>query len=493
MRLHLTLLASALVLAGCTVGPDYVPPAASVPPAFARPAEGVLRDEDVARWWMSFGDAQLSALIDKGLADNPDIAIAASRVRAARLQEIAARAAGKPALNAATQVSRVEFSKNAGFASLGRLFSQGNGTGGQGVTTPGNGISTVAIGFDASWELDLFGGDRRGVEAARARGEAALWTARDAAVTLAAEIADAYFALRLDQAQIAIVEQAAARQRRGLEIAGNIARVGLVPDIDVVRQRGGLSATLARLEPLRADAELRMHALGVLTGQPPEALLDTLQTPRAAADAPVAIPAGLPSDLLRRRPDIRAAERRLAAATADIGVAVADLYPRFSLTGAAQLLSASLSNLVSSDSIQANAAAAATFPILDWGRRKANVGLAKEAREQAYADYQATVLRALRDVEDALSRLDAERRRMAVLRDSLADAERTLRAVEAQYRAGVVAQSALIDAQVSLLAANEQLAGSEALMQQQTASLFKALGGGWSPSEDAGTNRGNKG
>lgn len=480
MRGRASLLLGPVLLAGCTVGPDYAPPASTVPAAFARPAAGAVRDEDIARWWTSYGDAQLSALIDKGLADSPDIAIAASRVRAARLQEIVARAAGKPAINAATQVSRVEFSRNAGFASLGRIFSQGNGTGGQGVATPGNGISTVAIGFDASWELDLFGGDRRGVEAARARGQAALWTARDAAITLAAEIADAYFALRLDQTQIAIAEEAAARQRRGLEIAGNIARAGLSPDIDVVRQRGNLSATLARLEPLRADAELRIHALGVLTGQPPEALLGVLQAPGAAIGAPLAIPPGLPSDLLRRRPDIRAAERRLAAATADIGVAVANLYPRFTLTGAAQLLSASLSNFISRDSVQANAAAAATFPILDWGRRKANVGLAREAREQAYADYQATVLRALRDVEDALSRLDAERRRTAVLRDSRADAERSLRAVDAQFRAGIVAQTALIDAQVRLLESSDQLAASEALMRQQTSALFKALGGGWS-------------
>ena len=471
--------AAATVLAGCTVGPNYQRPDLALPTSYARIAEAPGSGVDPATWWTAFGDPRLTALIEKGLAGNPDIAVAASRVRQARLQEIVARAAGKPALNASAQASRVEFSRNAGFASLARLFS-GGGTGGFGVTSPGSGISTVAIGFDASWELDLFGGDRRGIEAARARGEGALWSARDAAITLAAEIADAYFALRLDQEQIAIIERQVADQRRGLEIAGNIAKAGLTPAIDVVRQRGSLSATLARLEPVKADVEVRIHALGILTGQAPEALLAELSAPGQALGAPPVVPAGLPSDLLRRRPDVRAAERELAASTADIGVAVSNLYPKFSLTGAAQLLSSSLTNLVSGNSVQANAGASATFPILDWGRRKANVGLAKEAREQAYQTYQAIVLRALRDVEDSLSRIDAERRRNAVLQQALADAERTARAVEAQYRTGFVAQDSLLTAQGQALTAREQLAASDALLRQQTAALFKAIGGGWS-------------
>lgn len=479
-RTLLALGGAAALLAGCTVGPNYQRPELALPASYARGADAPGSTVDPATWWTAFGDTRLTALIDKALVGNPDIAVAASRVRQARLQEIVARAAGKPALNAAAQASRVEFSKNAGFASLARLFSNGNGTGGTGVAAPGGGISTVAIGFDASWEIDFFGGDRRGVEAARARGEVALWTARDAAVTLAAEIADAYFALRLDQDQIAIVERQAADQRRGLEIAGNIAKAGLTPAIDVVRQRGSLSATLARLEPLKADVEVRIHALGILTGQAPEALLAELSAPGQPLGAPPVVPAGLPSDLLRRRPDVRAAERELAASTADIGVAVSNLYPKFSLTGAAQLLSSSLTNLVSGNSVQANAGASATFPILDWGRRKANVGLAKEAREQAYQAYQATVLRALRDVEDPLSRIDAERRRNAVLHQALADAERTARAVEAQYRTGFVAQDSLLNAQGQVLVAREQLAASDALLRQQTAALFKAIGGGWS-------------
>lgn len=476
-RAMLALGAATAMLAGCTVGPDYARPEIAVPATYAGPVDAAGATVDPARWWESFGDARLDALIARALADNPDIAIAASRVRAARLQEIIARAGGRPVINGSTAANNVEFSRNAGFTSLARQFASGNG--GAGIASPGSGISTIALGFDSSWELDLFGGDRRGVEGARARGEATLWSGRDAAITLAAEVADAYFALRLDQAQIALIEAEAAHQRATLDIAAHVVQAGLTPSVDVPRQRGALSATLARIEPVKADVAVRIHALGVLTGQSPDALLAELSAPASALGAPPPVPAGLPSDLLRRRPDVRAAERRLAAATADIGVAVASLYPKFSLTGTLQLLSSSFSNFVTGDSLQSTAGISATFPILDWGRRKANVGLAKEAREQAYLDYKASVLRALRDVEDPLSRIDAERRRRAVLAQALADARASAAAIGSQYRTGFVARDAVLNAEVQALAAEEQVAASDALLRQHTAALFKAIGGGW--------------
>jgi len=484
-------LGAALLASACTVGPDYHPPETPVPPAYGEPQTqaGIPgATVDPARWWSAFGDPQLDGLVERALKDNPDIAVAVSRVRQARLQEIGARAAGKPTVNAAADVNHVEFSKNAGFSSLARLFSGGSGgSGGSstpgGVALPGSGITTYAVGFDASWELDLFGGDRRGVEASVARTDAAIWNRRDAAVTLAAEVAQAYFALRLDQEQVGIIEQELVRERRALEIAGNSAKVGLVPGIDVTRQRGALTTLEARLEPIRADARMRIHALGILIGEPPETLDAELSAPgRPLAALPI-VPAGLPSDLLRRRPDIRAAERQLAASTADIGVAVSDLYPKFSLTGAAQLLSTSLGNLFTGDSVQLSGTGGVSFPLLDWGRRKATVKVRKEQREQAYAQYRATVLGALRDVEDPLARIDAERRRNAVLKRAVVDAESTAHAVEAQYRTGFVAQDSLLNAENQVLSAREQVAASDAQLRQDTASLFKAIGGGWQ--EDA--------
>ncbi|GGA38841.1 efflux transporter outer membrane subunit [Sphingomonas psychrolutea] len=476
-----TALIGATLLAGCTVGPDYQAPTLAVPPSFAEPqGAGAGTGVDPARWWTAFGDSTLISLVERALKDSPTVAIAASRVRQARLQEIAAYAVGRPTVDALGNVSHVEFSKNAGFSSLASLFSGGSGNGsGGGIALPGSGITTYAAGFDASWEIDLFGGGRRGVEGALARSDAAVWSQRDAAVTLGAEVAQAYFALRLDQAQSAVVEDELGRQRRALEIAGNVAKVGLSPQIDVTRQRQSITSLEARLEPLRADTRVRIHALGILLGAEPESLTaELIAPPPTLASVPV-VPAGLPSDLLRRRPDIRAAERQLAAATADIGVAVADLYPKFKLTGMAEFLSTSLASLLARDSLQASGVAGVSFPLLDWGRRKATVGLRKEDREQAYLRYKATVLGALRDVEDPLARIDAERRRNAALTRAVADAAATAHAVDAQYRTGFVAQNALIDAQITVLSAREQLVASDARLRQDTAALFKAIGGGW--------------
>lgn len=483
-----TLLVSMLALAACTVGPNYTKPDLAVPATYAglqgAPPPG--QTIDPARWWEAFSDPKLTGLIDRALKDNPDMASAASRIRQARLGEIQARAQYKPVVNADANATDVRFSKNAGFSQLARAFGGGGGQGGNsppaGIALPGDSIKTFAVGFDASWELDVFGGGRRGVEAALARTEAAEWNRRDAAVTLAAEVADAYFALRLDQQQIAVLDSEIERQGRALQIAANIAKVGLTPSIDVTRQNGNITATRARLEPLKADLDVRKHALGVLVGQPPEALIGELSGPLPDLVPTPAIPAGLPSDLLRRRPDIRAAERNLAASTADIGVAVADLYPKFSLTGMAQLISTGLGSLFSGDSLQLTGTGQAIFPLFDWGKRKATVSVRKEQREQAYQDYRLTVLQALRDVEDPLSKIDAERRRNALLRQALADADRTAAADQSRFQAGLVAQDTVINTQVEVLRAKEDLAASDAQLRQLSVALFKAIGGGWSDS-----------
>lgn len=499
IRLFVSAALVASLLAGCTVGPNYVPAEVPLPATFAgpQPAGAAV---DPAKWWTTFGDPELDRLIVIALKDNPDIALAASRVRQARLQEIATRATGRPTIDAAANVTHVEFSKNAGFASLARLFGGGgagggadtggsSGTGGSGIALPGSGITTYAAGFDASWDLDLFGGGRREVEAAIARTAASEWTGRDAAVTLAAEVAQAYFALRLDLAQVAIIRDELVRQRRILQIAEHVAEVGLVPQADTTQQRASINATEARLEPIRADVDVRIHALGILLGQAPTAFRAELTPDRPLAAAPP-IPAGLPSDLLRRRPDIRAAERALAAATAEIGVAVADLYPRFSLTGMAQLISSALGNLFSGNSLQLTGTGAAMFPILDWGTRRATLKLREEDREQAYQRYRTVVLRALRDTEDALTLIDAEHRRKAALTRAIVDAEATAKAREAQYRTGFVAQDALLDAETQVMQAREQLAASDAQLRQNSVALFKALGGGWETvSVDSATSR----
>ena len=493
-RTHrLTALAALVTVTGCTVGPNYHAPVMPVPPAYGEQVAAADAAAEPVDWWSRFGDTELTSLVERALKDSPTVQIAAVRIREARLQEAIARSQGKPVVNASADVNHIQFSKNAGLSSLTSLFGGGGGGSGGtgesnagGIALPGSGITTYAVGFDASWEIDVFGGVRRGVEAARARTDAAVWNARDAGVMIAAEIAQAYWALRLDQVQIQVISEEIERQSRALQIAGHTAQVGLVPPIDVTRQRGQITSNQARVQPLRPDIDQRIHALSILLGQPPSALAAEFRVEALPAlEAVPAVPAGLPSDLLRRRPDVRAAERSLAAATADIGVAVADLYPRFSLTGMAQLISTSLSTLFEGDSLQLTGTGAAQFPLLDWGRRRATVHVREAQRDEAYLQYRVTVLGALRDVEDALAQLAAEQQRHVALTQAVDDAVVSVHAVEAQYRTGLVAQDSLLNTQTQLLSAREQVAQSDAQLRMMTAALYKALGGGWSKEQPA--------
>jgi outer membrane protein TolC len=222
-----------------------------------------------------------------------------------------------------------------------------------------------------------------------------------------------------------------------------------------------------------------MHAIAFLIARPPEETIASLSQAAPMPPPPPQVPPGLPSDLLRRRPDIRAAERNLAAATADIGVAVADLYPRISLTDLTQLISTALSSLFSADSLQVTASGRAMFPLLDFGRRRAQVHIRETEADQAYLEYQSIVLAALRDVEDALVRIRTERQRSATLRAAIADSERAAAAVDARYRAGLVDLSASLQAQQAVLSQRDMLAQSDGALRQDIASLYKALGGGW--------------
>ena len=480
---------AALALAGCTVGPDYAPPRAAVPAAYgeAAPDRAGLPGGDLNGWWRAYRDPELDRLVALALADSLDIKTAASRIAEARAQERIARAQSLPEVDATAGANIQKFSKNAGLSSLASAFGGGGaGAGGGnagGIALPGGSITTYSLGFDASWEIDLFGGVRRGVEGARARTDAAIWNARDAALSLVAEVVDNYMQLRLAQQREAVARSEIDRQTRSLQILGEIAQVGLVPAGDTIRQRAQLASAQAAVGPIVADGKARMHALAVLLGRTPDALIAELSVARPQLPAPPPVPPGLPSDLLRRRPDIRAAERDLAAATADIGVAVADLYPRFSLTGMAQLLSTALGNLFTGDSLQLSGNAGLNFPLLDFGRRRGQVAIRRAEADQAYYRYQQTVLAALRDVEDALIRIRTEQERELVLKSGVADAERAVAAVTARYRTGLTNFTAVLDAQAAVLSGRDQLAQSDAQLRRDLVSLYKALGGGWEDPE----------
>jgi outer membrane protein TolC len=433
MRLAVLIAVAAMALSACVAGPDYRKPDIATPAAYSgtkllpeTPAN--VRAADLDAWWAQFQDSELDSLVDRAMRGNLDLQSAASRIRAAREQTIVAGASGLPAVNADADINHIRLSQNSGLSQLagqlgggpsaGQAGGQTGGrqAGGSGFALPRGGFTSYALGFDASWEIDVFGGVRRSVEAAQARAEQTLWASRDSEISVSAEIAN-------DYAQI--------------------------------------------------------HALGVLLGEQPDALQAELAPMQPLSSAVVRIPVGLPSDLLRRRPDIRAAERALAASNADIGVAVADLFPKFNLSGMFDFVSLDLRNLLDSASRQYGGTAAISWPIFDGDRIRANIRIRDEQNRQALYAYRMTVIRALQDVEDALTRYADERKRNDALRNTLAEAQSAADVARGQYRAGLVDVTPVLTAQGTVLDAQNQLAQSDGSLDRDLVSLYKALGGGW--------------
>lgn len=483
MKAHTAVLLSCICLAGCVAGPDYSPPEIASPTSFDAPAPSTPADEEsLASWWLRFDDPVLNALVDHALAQNIDLKIAASRVREARLQQVAAGAAGMPQVGLSAGANNTQFSKNAGLSSLASLLGgsgQGSGSG-SGVAAPGSGISTFSAGFDAGWEIDLFGGAKRGREAAAATAEAAEWTARDARVSFIAEVADDYLKLRAIQQQGALLDEQLNSASGLLDIAKTAADTGLQPGSAAFQQRSLIDTVNAEIVANRAQQQALRRQIAVLLAVPVDQLPAALQFPGTSAQ--IAIPTiapGLPSELLRRRPDIRAAERQLAASTARIGVATADLYPKFSLTGVVELLSTSLASLVSANSIETIASGNASFPLFDFGRNRALVGVAREQADQSYLAYRKTVVTALSEVGGALDQFQAEQERADALRSALANAQRAEASATASYRAGLTNFAPVYQAQIARQDAASAVLASEAAQREDLIMLYKALGGGW--------------
>ena len=324
----------------------------------------------------------------------------------------------------------------------------------------------------------MFGKTRRSVEAARARTGAAVWNRRDVQVSVAAEVADAYLTLRTLQQRIVTAQAEVTRQQRSLQLVRARVRGGLVTGQDLAQQQSQLSTAEAGVPPLEAQADAQIHALGVLTGETPEALIAEL-SPTAALPAAPSVPAGLPSDLLRRRPDIRQAEQNLHATTAEIGVATADLYPSFSLSAAPALVSTALASLLKWGSRSYTASAAVDWPIFNGGRTRANIAVTKAQQEQALIAYRKTILTALQDVEDALSSIDNDRRQIASLDAAGQTAARAENIARRRYRGGLVTYSDVLQAEASRISLDNQLIQARGSLARDSVALFKALGGGW--------------
>lgn len=471
MTLIRRLLAAVLLLwlAGCAVGPDYRTPRPELPAAWAgaspSSAEITTAGPDVPQvvpqpdpqWWQRFGDPVLEQLVERALAANTDVRIARARMRAARAGSAQADSALWPSVTAY------------GSATRSAANSQGP-------------VGSYGLGFDASWEIDLFGGLKRGAEAASADADGSAATLAQTQVSLAAEVARNYVLLRGYQLRLQITRANLDNQSQTLQLTEWRAQAGLVGSLDVEQARANREQTRAQ-EPQLLDAIAQTrHALAVLLNQPPESLHALLGDPTnpaipSAAAQPLL---GVPADLLRRRPDIVAAERGLAAATARIGVAEAALYPSLTLSGTLGLQGAVLSALTGSGAATRLIAGSLAAPIFDAGRLRQQVVIQTAEQEQALAAYEAALTGALRDVEDARSALTNGRARSEALAQAVQGARNAALLANFRYRSGLVDFQTVLDTERSVRSLEDSQATTQADTVIAMIQLYKALGGGWS-------------
>jgi NodT family efflux transporter outer membrane factor (OMF) lipoprotein len=460
---------AALLLAGCTVGPDYEKPTHAVPGDWTEkgsaldPATSRVTSQAavVAEWWKTFGDDELTSLIERAAVTNLDLKLAESRIREARGLRGVSAGALLPAVNAGAGYSRNRFSEN--------------------VPLPGAGSQAnfYQAGFDASWEIDVFGGIRRSIEAADAEIDASIEARRDVLVTLLAEVARNYIEVRGLQARIDVARRNLDAQKKTLELTQARLQAGRAAELDVVRAQAQVSATASQIPLLDGQRIQATHRLGVLLGREPGSLREELRAADKIPPPPPEVPVGLPSELLRRRPDLRRAERELAAATARIGVATADLYPKFSLTGAFSLDSVSAGDFLKWGSRAWSVGPTIQWSIFQGGRIRAKIEVENARQEQAAIVYERSILIALQEVEDALIAYAKEQAHRAELSESVAANVKAVDLANQRYTQGFTDFLSVLDAQRSLYVSQDALLQSERRISEHLVALYKALGGGW--------------
>ncbi len=465
LSLSLTLLAG-----GCTVGPDYHAPALNAPAKWSEPLAGGEQAQpvSVATWWKSFNDPELDSLVERAVAANYDLQMAAARVREARAQAGEAEANLGPTVDANAAVQRQGTSRNQPV--IGSLPIPSS------VPFVNNVYQT---GFDASWELDVFGGNRRAVEGANANVAAAEFNRLDVQVTLVAEVARNYLAVRGYQQRLSIAQQNLTAQKDALSIAQERSKKGISSDLDVQQAATVLAQTQAQVPTLENGLQVSIHRLGVLLGQQPGALLGELAATAPIPALPPAVPVGLPSELLLRRPDVRAAEAKLAAATANIGVATADLFPKFSLTGAVGFESVSTSDWFTPGSKFWSLGPTVQWRIFDADRIRANIRVQDARQEQALAAYEKTVLTSFEDVENALVAYAKEQVRHQSLAQAVGTSQDGTNLSNQLYANGLTSFINVLDAERTLYQTQDDLVQSDQAVSQNLIALYKALGGGW--------------
>jgi NodT family efflux transporter outer membrane factor (OMF) lipoprotein len=469
-----------LSLASCAAGPDYEPPAVTMPEVWAgtgAPGGRAITDADpgdLSRWWSRFEDPALVELVELALSQSPDLAEAAGRLLEARFRRAAVAGERVPAIDLDAGYSRTRQSGTIGDAPVGGF-----------AIDPEADLWTA--GASLTWELDVFGRIGRRVEAADRTTEAELADFYAVQVSLAAEVALAYTDGRELQNRLRIAEENARIQQSALDLARTRFEAGLTTRLDVDQAESALRQTLSRIPALKAQLQQAKNRLSLLTGRVPGAADDALAEVVPVPTPPDSIAAGAPADLLRRRPDVIRAERELGSSVASFAAARADLYPRFTLVGNFGFASDDVEDLFDWDSRVFGIGPAVDWPIFQGGTLRALASAERAVVDQRAAAYQRTILVALQEVADAAAAFARNREQRAELTLAVAAAERAVRFAQAQYEQGLVDFDRVLDTQRSLFVSQEELAVVDAAVTAEAIRLYRALGGGWDAPTPAST------
>lgn len=463
-----TLFASVTLLSACVVGPEYHAPQINIGNGWTQSADTLVTDAELATWWRSLGDPMLDRLVQAALAQNLDIRQAQSRIAEARALRDAAAGAEAPTLQAETSVNRRRQSMN-GPLPVGSI--------------PGIARDQTIhdVGFDAAWEIDLFGRTRRTVESAEAQLQATEESANDTRISVVAEVARTYLTLRGAQRELAARTAAVETLRRTLVTVRNRAAVGDLAQADVERAQAQLDGAAASLPGIRARVRAAALGIGILLGQLPESELGLADNEIAEVTlAP--IPVGERADVLRRRPDVRSAERHLAAATADIGVATAEWFPRLSISAAGGFQALTLGDLIKSSSQTGSIMPLISWRIFDGGRVHAQIHASEARQKGAASAYEKTVLSALTDTERALSNYRLDLESVQVQRAAMESARRSYDHAKRRFELGDITLADMLETERSMRDAEDAYVKSHTNAAIDLVALYKALGGGWSGS-----------
>lgn len=455
----------AALVAACAVGPDYQPPQPQLPDHWSEQSASQAETQDLALWWRSFNDPELDRLVNQAIAGNLDLKRAVQRIEAAKAERVIQAAGGLPTVTAGASASNARSSETLSWP-------------------PGNGeYKTYQYGLESSWEIDVFGKTKRAVEAADATIGVAIEDRRAIMVALLGEVAADYVTLRSAQHRLDIAQRNIATEQRALALSEKAFSAGLGTDMDVARARATVETSQGQVPQLTVSIGRMSHAIAVLLGRFPGEMTAELETPplegpMVGGALPV-LPAALPSDVVRNRPDIRRAERRIAVATAQVGVATADLFPHFVIPLGLTPMTSNLVNLFDPGSLVWSFGLSASQTLYDGGRSEARVKVAQVLTEEDRLAYQQTILAAFREVEDRLIGFSMERQRHDSLAAAAADERRAFDRASQLYANGLTDFLKVLDSERALFRAEDSVAESELVQRLEIIGLYRAFGGGW--------------